>query len=331
MAVPGSGQLRLRADIAQEVDGSATGTNVSLRTLSDSAGKAIPDAMSEFYGYSSATAPTVTTGGASSTNTTVYITGTVNSDGGATITERGFYFGTNSSSPTNNAKYTVSGTTGNFNTNRTGLSTNTTYYYWAYATNSQGTTYGARNQRATYPTLNYNTPSGPGTYGGYYGPELGTSYNPGVTGRMYGSNTFYHPYLGGISLGTFDSGTTTSAAATYRSWQYGVSPSGNRGDFHTRLQMNFNFSPGYKGSGPSGDGYMATHNAAYFVRGYAWQVTTSQGFAANPNYSNQHYGYVEGIDGNNTTAYQVAYWIFHPGYNADAISYSGSGQWNVYK
>ena len=53
MAVPGSGQLRLRADIAQEVDGSATGTNVSLRTLSDSAGKAIPDAMSEFYGYSS--------------------------------------------------------------------------------------------------------------------------------------------------------------------------------------------------------------------------------------------------------------------------------------
>ena len=52
MAVPSSGQLRLRADIALEVDGSATGTNVSLGTLSNTAGFTEPDAMSEFYGYS---------------------------------------------------------------------------------------------------------------------------------------------------------------------------------------------------------------------------------------------------------------------------------------
>jgi len=52
MAIPSSGQLRLRADIALEVDGSATGTNVSLGTLSDTAGFAAPDAMSDFYGYS---------------------------------------------------------------------------------------------------------------------------------------------------------------------------------------------------------------------------------------------------------------------------------------
>ena len=52
MAVPSSGQLRLRADIALEVDGSATGTNVSLGTLSNTAGLTEPDAMSEFYGYS---------------------------------------------------------------------------------------------------------------------------------------------------------------------------------------------------------------------------------------------------------------------------------------
>ena len=53
MAVPSSGQLRLRADIALEVDGSATGTNVSLGTLSNTAGFTDPDAMSEFYGYDS--------------------------------------------------------------------------------------------------------------------------------------------------------------------------------------------------------------------------------------------------------------------------------------
>ena len=52
MPVPSSGTLRLRADIALEVDGSATGTNVSLGTLSDTAGFSAPDAMSDFYGYS---------------------------------------------------------------------------------------------------------------------------------------------------------------------------------------------------------------------------------------------------------------------------------------
>lgn len=60
MAIPSSGQLRLRADIALEVDGSATGTNVSLGTLSDTAGFAAPDAMSDFYGYSAAPSITMT-------------------------------------------------------------------------------------------------------------------------------------------------------------------------------------------------------------------------------------------------------------------------------
>ena len=55
MPVPSSGQLRLRGDIALEVDGAATGTNVSLCTLSNTAGFTEPDAMSDFYGFSAAT------------------------------------------------------------------------------------------------------------------------------------------------------------------------------------------------------------------------------------------------------------------------------------
>lgn len=55
MPVPSSGPLGLRSDIALEVDGSATGTNVSLRALSNTAGFVTPDAMSEFRGYSSDT------------------------------------------------------------------------------------------------------------------------------------------------------------------------------------------------------------------------------------------------------------------------------------
>lgn len=59
MPLPSSGELRLRADIANEVDGSATGDNVSLGTLADSVGFSEPDAMSDFYSYSSCSYGTV--------------------------------------------------------------------------------------------------------------------------------------------------------------------------------------------------------------------------------------------------------------------------------
>lgn len=49
MPVVGSGQLRLYADIGVEMG--VTNTNVSLGTMSNTAGKVDPDAMSEFYGH----------------------------------------------------------------------------------------------------------------------------------------------------------------------------------------------------------------------------------------------------------------------------------------
>ena len=66
MAVPSSGQLRLRADINQEINGNDSDSNVALGTLSNDAGFDEPDTMSEFYGYSSETAPDVNN--ASNTN-----------------------------------------------------------------------------------------------------------------------------------------------------------------------------------------------------------------------------------------------------------------------
>lgn len=148
MAVPSSGQLRLYADIGTELG--VAQSNVSLGSMSDTAGFPAPDAMSDFYGYTDASAPSVTTNNISNIGeTSLTINGNITSDGGATITERGFYFGTNSSSPTNNTKYTVGGTTGYYSNNRTGLSTSTTYYCWAFATNSAGTTYGSRVQAST--------------------------------------------------------------------------------------------------------------------------------------------------------------------------------------
>ena len=49
MALPSSGSLSLN-DIRAEL--SAASTNVSLRSMSSTAGKSTPDAVSEFYGYS---------------------------------------------------------------------------------------------------------------------------------------------------------------------------------------------------------------------------------------------------------------------------------------
>ena len=148
MAVPSSGELRLYADIGVELG--VDQSNVSLGLMSDSAGFAAPDAMSEFYGYVDALAPAAATNAASNVvETTMRLNGNITSDGGAAITERGFYFGTNSASPTNNTKYTVSGATGSYILDRSGLNANTNYYIWAFATNSVGTTYGSRVTQRT--------------------------------------------------------------------------------------------------------------------------------------------------------------------------------------
>jgi len=77
MPVPSSGQLRLRADINQEINGNDTDNNVSLGTLSNDAGFSEPDTMSEFYGYSSVTTPTVTYNSYSSNYTTATLNYTV--------------------------------------------------------------------------------------------------------------------------------------------------------------------------------------------------------------------------------------------------------------
>lgn len=150
MAVPSSGQLRLNGDINLEINGTATGTDVSLNALSIAAGFSAPNGMQEFYGYVDAVAPSVSTLTSTSvTNTSMTIRGNVTSDGGGTITERGFYFGTDLYTATNNTKYTVSGTTGTFSRSMTGLSPGVTYGIWAYATNSVGTTLGSRVMTAT--------------------------------------------------------------------------------------------------------------------------------------------------------------------------------------
>ena len=76
------------------------------------------------------------------TATTATCGGYVADDGGATVTARGVCWST-SQNPTVSDSHTTDGNgTGSFTSNITGLNALTTYYVRAYATNSEGTTYG---------------------------------------------------------------------------------------------------------------------------------------------------------------------------------------------
>ncbi|MBQ3831791.1 MAG: hypothetical protein II815_01285, partial [Bacteroidales bacterium] len=90
---------------------------------------------------SSPSMPTVQTNNASSiTSSGATLNGNVTADGGATVTVRGFVYGTSASDLSQNVQ-SGSGT-GNFTKALTGLTRSTTYCYKAYATNSAGTAYG---------------------------------------------------------------------------------------------------------------------------------------------------------------------------------------------
>lgn len=119
--------------------------------------------------WTNAIVPTVVTNSASSVAvTSMTANGNVTSDGGATITERGFYFGT-STSALSNTKYTVSGTTGAFSRSMTGLSGNTTYRIFAFATNAVGTTIASMVTQATaQPTVASAVSTSGFKYGSYF-------------------------------------------------------------------------------------------------------------------------------------------------------------------
>lgn len=275
MAVPSSGQLRLRGDIALEVDGSATGINVSLRTLSAAAGKSTPDTMSEFYGYSASEPPTISAASASSvTNTSMTLNSNVTSDGGATITERGFYFGT-STNMTSNPKYVVSGTTGAYSLNRTGLGANTTYRAWAYAVNASGAVYSARLDRATFQTMNYSTFNYTGM--GFELRGFMNKFSSAGYSNWRNTDTLYHPYLGGITLEN-DSGTTsTSQQWIYRQSRKVAQKTSDWGSNLARTRCVTHFDIPWDNFQTVGqDQWLSSH---YWVN--AGYITPSQGFAAN--------------------------------------------------
>lgn len=113
--------------------------------------------------------PTVITGSLSDLNTTeAIITGEVTGEGASALVRRGFVFGTSSQDPgTNNPDSSGYGTiideeelsVGAYDEQVAELSENTTYYYRAFATNDDGTTYGEEVSFTTLKQPVLNSPA----------------------------------------------------------------------------------------------------------------------------------------------------------------------------
>lgn len=98
----------------------------------------------DIVAFSLTAPPTVTTGSASSISySAAQVSGTVTDAGGTSVTERGIVWSTSPSPTTSSSKVVVGSGTGTFSGSLTGLDSWTTYYARAYATNSNGTSYGA--------------------------------------------------------------------------------------------------------------------------------------------------------------------------------------------
>jgi len=103
--------------------------------------------------------PTLTTSAISFiTSSTAVSGGTITDDGGSLVTERGVCWSISTNPTITNSKTSDGGGIGNFISNLSGLSINTTYYLRAYATNSKGTAYGNefsfKTDAASIPIVN---------------------------------------------------------------------------------------------------------------------------------------------------------------------------------
>ena len=251
MAVPSSGQLRLRADINQEVNGNDTDTNVSLGTLADDAGFTNPpDTMQEFYGYSAFTPPTIS--GQTNTNnvgqTSMRVYFNYNNTGGNNLKSR-IWFGTNSTR-TSNPVYDEGNSTATSREparNFTGLTAGTTYYAWGELSDTQSParfttiilnqkttttplpanpltmtkrqcTGGGNNDCTTLKASIYSS-SGQVYFDGIYdvAHTSGPYSNPASLARVYAS-------YGGVTNRVDHNNNVTSPGSWYGGGQYGYGP-----------------------------------------------------------------------------------------------------------
>lgn len=182
--------------------------------------------------------PTLTTTAVSAiTVTTATSGGNVTSDGGAEVTARGVCWGT-ASKPTITGSKTSDGKgTGSFSSSITGLTANTLYYVRAYATNSEGTSYGNEVSFTTNPivgaTISTTAVTGITSTGGVSGGNITDDGGAEITARGVCWGTAADPVItgskttDGTGTGSFTSNITGLVAGTmYHVRAYATNSSG---------------------------------------------------------------------------------------------------------
>ncbi len=136
---------------SQNVTGLTAATTYHVRAYAINSIGTAYGADSTFTTLAASTIASVSTGQVSLiTTSSATLAGTVVSDGGATVSERGVVYATTANPTTADTKISIGTGTGSYSQNVTGLTPTTTYHVRAYAINSVGTAYGADS---TFTTL----------------------------------------------------------------------------------------------------------------------------------------------------------------------------------
>jgi hypothetical protein len=211
---------------SQVVSGLPAGTQIFHKAYAtNSAGTSLSGELSftTLAGLPTVDTPTVTNVGPTSAT----LGGTVSSDGGGTVTDRGTVWGT-APNPTGNILSEGSGT-GTFSHLRTGLPTGTLVYFRAYATNSAGTAYSADATftPADVPTVTTPTAINIGTNSADLGGNVTSDGGAAITARGTVWNTTGSPVVenaqaeGGTTTGIFShtrSGMPSDTTIFYRAY-----------------------------------------------------------------------------------------------------------------
>jgi DUF2075 family protein len=194
-----------------------------------------------FKTTASSVLPTLSTTAASAISVTAATAGgNITSDGGAPVTARGVCWSTTTGPTTSLTTKTSDGTgIGTFTSSITGLTTSTTYYVKAYATNSVGTVYGneisfTTTASAVLPTLSTTAASAISATAATAGGNITSDGGAGVTVRGICWSTTTGPTTAlatktsnGTGTGAFTSSITgLTAATTYYVRAYATNSTG---------------------------------------------------------------------------------------------------------
>lgn len=157
------------------------------------------------------------------TQTSAISGGNISSDGGSQVIERGICWSTASNPDITDSKTSNGTGTGTFSANLTGLTGNTVYHVRAYATNSEGTSYGDDISFSTSPVIPAVTTTDPeptSTTTGKSGGNITSDGGSAVTERGVCWSTSANPTIinnrtsDGTGTGSFDSNITGLAVNT---------------------------------------------------------------------------------------------------------------------